>query len=114
MFRYLGLLWNAESMPAAAGAEGLKRRIQALTPAWKLMFTGTGVAVLATDCSRHSTAQSLDSGRGIILGEIFPRPNSWDSEAPAKRAQTQASDWAEQDKTHVDDGWRRCDCTELP
>jgi asparagine synthase (glutamine-hydrolysing) len=87
MFRYLALLWNVESAAAAAGAEGLKRRIQALTPAWKLMFTGTGVAVLAADCSRHLTAQSLYGRRGIILGEIFPRPNSWDSEAPAERAQ---------------------------
>ena len=92
MFRYLALLWNAESAPAAAGAEVLKRRIQALTPAWKLMFTGTGVAVLATDCSRHLTAQSLDSGRGIILGEIFPRPSPWDAGAPVERAQFAAQE----------------------
>lgn len=87
MFRYLALLWNAESAQAAAGAEDLKRRIQALSPAWKLVFTDTGVAVLAADCSRDLTAQALDSGRGIILGEIFPRPSPSDAGAPVARAQ---------------------------
>jgi asparagine synthase (glutamine-hydrolysing) len=75
MFRYLALLWNAESAQGAAGAADLERRIRALLPAWKLMFKDTGVAVLAADCSQHLTAQSFDRGRGIILGEIFPRPD---------------------------------------
>jgi asparagine synthase (glutamine-hydrolysing) len=87
MFRYLALLWNSESAQAAAGAEDLKQRIQALSPAWRLLFTGTGLAVLAADCSRHLTAQALDSRRGIILGEIFPRPSPSDAGAPVERAQ---------------------------
>jgi asparagine synthase (glutamine-hydrolysing) len=87
MFRYLALLWNAESAQAVASAADLKRRIQGLSPSWSVILKDMGTAVLAADCSRHLSAQTLEGGRGIILGEIFPRVKPSDEGAAVAGAQ---------------------------
>jgi len=75
MFRYLALLWNAESANAVATAEILQRRIQALSPRWGMVFRAAGATVLVADRSPHLSAQALYRGNGIVLGEIYPRLN---------------------------------------
>jgi hypothetical protein len=87
MFRYLALLWNAESAQALASAEDLERNIQAMSPRWSVVLKDAGVVVLVADRSQHLTAQALFGGRGIVLGEIFPRPNPLDDDAPAESAE---------------------------
>ena len=92
MFRYLALLWNAESARAVATAEILQRRIQALAPSWVMVFRATGVSVLAADRSRHLSTHTLFSGNGIVLGEIFPRPNPSEEGATTRSAEFDAQE----------------------
>jgi asparagine synthase (glutamine-hydrolysing) len=73
MFRYLALLWNVESAPASSVAEDLERRIRAMSAGWSVVLRAAGLVVLMADRSRHLSAQQLFAGRGIVLGEIFPR-----------------------------------------
>jgi len=87
MFRYMGLLWNAESAQTVATAEDLQGLIQAMSPNWSVVLRGAGVAVLVADRSRHLTAQALLGDCGIILGEIFPRLNALDGDAPVGGAE---------------------------
>jgi asparagine synthase (glutamine-hydrolysing) len=75
MFRYVVLLWNAESAKAVATAESLQRRIQALSPSWAPVFRAAGLSVLVADRSRYLSTHTLFGGDGIVLGEIFPWPN---------------------------------------
>jgi asparagine synthase (glutamine-hydrolysing) len=87
MFRYLALLWNAESAQTVATAEDLQRRIQAMSRSWILVLRGTGMAVLVADRSEYLAAQPLFGDAGIVLGEIFPRQNSLDGEGPVGPAE---------------------------
>jgi asparagine synthase (glutamine-hydrolysing) len=87
MFRYLALLWNAESAKIVATAEILRLRIQALSPSWVMVFRAAGVAVLVADRSHHLSAQALFGGSGIVLGEIFPRLNPLDEGAAVGEAE---------------------------
>jgi asparagine synthase (glutamine-hydrolysing) len=73
MFRYMALVWNAQSAQAEGAAENLVRRIQALSPSWGMVMRAPGTAVLVADCSHHLSARALFGGSGIVLGEIFPR-----------------------------------------
>src|SRR5258708_7494407 len=75
MFRYLALLWNAESAKSVATADSLQRRIQVLSPSWASVFRTAGVCVLVADRSRYLTTHTLFGGDGIVLGEIFPGPD---------------------------------------
>jgi asparagine synthase (glutamine-hydrolysing) len=92
MFRYLALLWNAESDGPLATAVALQRRIQALSPRWGLVLSAAGVAVLVADRSLHLSAQALFDGSGIVLGEIFPRLNPSDEGAAVGAAEFGARD----------------------
>jgi len=92
MFRYLALLWNAESANIGATAEILQRRVQALSPSWIMVFRAAGIAVLVTDRSHHLSAQALCGGSGIVLGEIFPRLNPLDEGAVVGGAEFGAQD----------------------
>jgi asparagine synthase (glutamine-hydrolysing) len=87
MFRYLALLWNAESAQNLAATEMLQRRIQALSPSWVMVFRAAGVVVLVADRSLHLSARALFGGSGIVLGEIFPRLNPLDGGAAVARAE---------------------------
>jgi asparagine synthase (glutamine-hydrolysing) len=86
MFRYLALLWNAESEQILATAEDLERRIQAMSPSWGVVLRGVGVSVFMADGSRHLNARMLFSGGGVIFGEIFARLNPLDGDGPADPA----------------------------
>ena len=87
MFRYLGLLWNAEFATASEAAVNLQRRILELSPRWKRVFRGGGVAVLTADCSRHWCARPLFGNRGVVLGEIFPQLDPSGQGGPVQGAQ---------------------------
>jgi hypothetical protein len=87
MFRYLALLWNAESAKAVATAEILQRRIQALSPRWGMVFRAAGATVLVADRSPHLSAQALYGGSGIVLGEIYPRLNPSEERAAVGSAE---------------------------
>jgi asparagine synthase (glutamine-hydrolysing) len=87
MFRYLALLWNVESAQTSATAEDLERRIKALTPSWHVVVRAAGAAVLVADRSPYLNAHALFGDQGVVLGEIFPRLNAFDGDAPAKRAE---------------------------
>jgi asparagine synthase (glutamine-hydrolysing) len=87
MFRYLALLWRVESAHCSATAEDLEQRIRTISPSWTVVFRAAGVAVLVADRSRHLNATELFGERGVVLGEIFPRLNAFDSDAPAKGAE---------------------------
>src|ERR1700722_18251011 len=87
MFRYLALLWNAESAQTSATAQDLERRIQAMSPSWGVVLRGTGVSAFVADGSRHLNARMLYSGGGVIFGEIFARVNPLDGDGPAGPAE---------------------------
>jgi asparagine synthase (glutamine-hydrolysing) len=87
MFRYLALLWNAESAQTSATAKDLERRIQAMSPSWGVVLRGVGVSVFMADGSRHLNARMLFCGGGVIFGEIFARLNPLDGEGPAGPAE---------------------------
>src|SRR5258708_4587922 len=87
MFRYLALLWNAESAQTSATAQDLERRIQAMSPSWGVVMRGVGVSAFMADGSRHLNARMLFSGSGMIFGEIFARLNPLDGEGPAGPAE---------------------------
>jgi len=86
MFRYLALLWNAESTEIVATAEALQRRIEALSPSWALVFRVAGVAVLVADHSRHLRAQMLFGEAGVVMGEIFPGLHASNEGATVEKA----------------------------
>jgi asparagine synthase (glutamine-hydrolysing) len=75
MFRYLVLIWNAESVETVAAAERLEQRIQATSPSWGVALRESGISVLVADRSEHLNVGVLFGGKGVILGEIFEAPN---------------------------------------
>lgn len=84
VFRYFILLWNAQSVVSSSEAEDLRRRIQATSPNWRVALAANGVSVLIADASRAMTARLLSDGAGLVLGEIFVRPQDLDSAAVAQ------------------------------
>ena len=95
MFRYLALLWNAQSAQASATAEDLQRRVQAMSPNWSVGLRAAGVAVLVADGAAHLNARTLSRGAGVILGEIYARLLPLEGEAPAKPAEFGAKETLE-------------------
>ena len=78
MFRYVALMWAAQSSEAAATAERLVRKLCCSAERWETALTGDGVQVLVADSSLHFGATGMflgaDTNRaGVVLGEIFER-----------------------------------------
>jgi asparagine synthase (glutamine-hydrolysing) len=88
MFRYFVLMWDAGSPEKAAAAEALERGLRATSPSWRVEYRGEGMSVLVAGHSTALGTQRLAGGAGVIVGEIFARPNEcrndreWDAPSP--------------------------------
>jgi asparagine synthase (glutamine-hydrolysing) len=83
VFRYLALMWDAQSAGSSSEAEELRRRIQATSTKWRVALAAGGVAVLVADASQAMRPHLLHDAAGVVLGEIFVRSRDIDSDAAA-------------------------------
>jgi asparagine synthase (glutamine-hydrolysing) len=86
VFRYLVLMWDAQSVASSSEVAELRCRIQATSPNWQVALAADGVTVLIADASRAMSAHRLRDGAGVVLGEIFVRSRDLDSDALAPDA----------------------------
>jgi asparagine synthase (glutamine-hydrolysing) len=86
MFRYVALMWNAESAERSAAAGNLEERIKASSSSWGAALCGHGLKVLVADRSRSLGAHHLHGNAGVVVGEIFERQTDIQSDLPAKHA----------------------------
>jgi asparagine synthase (glutamine-hydrolysing) len=83
MFRYVALMWNAESPEFEARAADLERQISATAPDWCCAFKRPGICVLMGGRSAGFTAHLLCDDGGVVVGEVFVRRQEIDSEEAA-------------------------------
>jgi len=83
MFRYVALMWNAESPGASAGAADLEQRIRASASTWEVAFEKRGIRVLVADRSACFGTHRFCDEAGVVVGEVFTRLKHLDSDVPA-------------------------------
>jgi asparagine synthase (glutamine-hydrolysing) len=83
MFRYVAMLWNAQSPQLSAAAENLERDLQSVSGGWCVALAGRGIRVLVADRSAYLGIHSLCDDAGVVVGEVFARLKDVDNAAPA-------------------------------
>jgi asparagine synthase (glutamine-hydrolysing) len=73
VFRYVALIWDAQSPKVSAAASDLEQRLARTTPNWARVFECPGIRVMAADRSACFRAQLLCDAAGVVLGEVFVR-----------------------------------------
>lgn len=88
MFRFVALIWDAQSPEIAATAHELARRLGAKSPQWSDALVRTGHRVLVADRSSHFDTHEIVDGAaaGVVLGEIFRRCSDIDRGAALNQA----------------------------
>ena len=86
MFRFVALMWNAESPEASVRAADLEQRIKATAPSWEVAFEKRGILILVADRSACFGMHKFCDDSGVVVGEVFARLKHLDSEIPAHEA----------------------------
>jgi asparagine synthase (glutamine-hydrolysing) len=84
MFRYVALMWNAESAQLSDAASEVERSlaVSGKKPGWSLVFDCPGVRVWASDLSAGFGAELFCGRTGVVLGQTFARQKDVNSTAP--------------------------------
>lgn len=85
MLRYLGMIWDDASPQENEAAQLLGSRLQKLSPAWRLEFSGPGIQVFGAGDS--SSIHRLCGDAGVVIGTVFTRSRDVLSSAPDQRLQ---------------------------
>jgi asparagine synthase (glutamine-hydrolysing) len=83
MFRYMALMWDAQSLMGSDEAEDFAATIQASASGWDVAFEGRGVKILVADRSSCFGVHRLCDEAGVVLGEVFVRLKNLENAVPA-------------------------------
>jgi asparagine synthase (glutamine-hydrolysing) len=86
MFRFMALLWDAQSSDRSASAEHLEHTLQSATGDWRIAWARSGFRILAADASQYLGVHSFCDDAGVVLGEAFVRHSDPDNPSPAPAA----------------------------
>ena len=83
MFRYVVLMWDAQSPKLAASASDWERQLSATAQDWCCVLRRPGIVVLVSGRFAGLDAHLLCDDAGVVVGEVFARPKEMESDAPA-------------------------------
>jgi asparagine synthase (glutamine-hydrolysing) len=109
MFRYMTLLWNAESADLSAAADNLERELQSASGGWCVALEAPGIRILVADRTQYLGIHSFCDNAGVVVGEVYARHKDSDNAAPSHDAKFNRLETVEALKTQgrslVDKFW---------
>jgi asparagine synthase (glutamine-hydrolysing) len=88
MFRYVGLIWDADNRTQSEAAELIVRKLRSASSQWREALDASGFTVFCAGARSGSMeVRALGGGSGVVLGSLFRRSHDIEDDRPAPRAE---------------------------